>query len=394
MPQDQSLPALSLPDLFPAGPADGGGLPALDGGGLGGYGGGKAGGRGSAMATSPTSGRAIRALTGQQKAAILVQLLISEGADVNLASLPEDMQTKLTEQICEMRLVDRDTLSAVVSEFVETLEQVGLSFSGGIGQALRALDGKLSPGASQKLRRKAQESGAADPWERIASADLDTLLELIEPESAEVAAVVLSKLTVERAAELLGKMPGERARRVAYAVALTESIAPRMVGRIGNALAAQLDSRPPRAFPAPSTKRVGAILTSTPARIREELLSAFDIQDSVFAEGVRKAIFTFANIHHRLNGRDVPKVLRDISQAELITAFAAARAQPDSDEWKSVEFMLANMSQRMAGTLRDEIEIRGKVRPKDAEAAMNGVVEAIRGLVDLGEIELITDDED
>ena len=394
MPQDNSLPALSLPDLFPS--SSEGGLPALGGGGGGGLGspmGGGSSGLGG-LATSPGSGRTIRALTGQQKAAILVQLLISEGADLNLAALPEDMQTKLTEQICEMRLVDRDTLAAVVSEFVETLEQVGLSFSGGIGQALRALDGKLSPGASQKLRRKAQESGAADPWERIASADLETLVELLEPESAEVAAVVLSKLSVERAAEMLGKMPGERARRVAYAVALTEGIAPRMVARIGNALAAQLDQRPPRAFTAPPTKRVGAILTSTPAKIREELLSALDVQDSAFAEGVRKAIFTFANIHHRLNGRDVPKVLRDIAQSELITAFAAARAQPDSDEWKSVEFMLANMSQRMAGTLRDEIEIRGKVRPKDAEAAMNGVVEAIRGLMDLGEIELVSDEDE
>ena len=70
------------------------------------------------------SGRRIQALSGRQKAAIVVRLLLAEGADLNIASLPEDMQTALTETIGEMRLIDRDTLSAVIGEFVETMEQV------------------------------------------------------------------------------------------------------------------------------------------------------------------------------------------------------------------------------------------------------------------------------
>lgn len=385
MPQDHMMPALPLADLFP----DAGGPASLAPPG----GGGKAAGSAPQLATSPT-GRSIRPLNGRQKAAILVQLLLSEGTDLKLANLPEDMQNMLSAQMCQMRLVDRDTLSAVVCEFIETLEQVGLSFSGGIGGALKALDGKLSPSAATRLRQMARARGVADPWERITTAERDSLLELLEPESAEVAAVVLSKLSVARAAELLGKMPGERARRVAYAVSLTEGISPRLVARIGNALATKLDDRPPRAFESASAKRVGAILTSAPTKIREDLLSGLDQQDADFAEGVRKAIFTFANIHQRLNPRDVGKVLRDVSQAELITAFAYAALKPGSEEIRSVEFLLANMSQRMAGTLRDEVEIRGKVRSRDGEAAMNAVVTSLRNLLDMGEIELRSDDDE
>ena len=386
MPQDQLMPALQLGELYtapaPSLPTGGGLLP-------GGFGLDAPAGH----ATSP-NGRAIRQLNGRQKAAILVQLLLSEGNDLKLARLPESMQNALSEEMCTMRLVDRDTLFAVVSEFVETLEQVGLSFSGGVGGALKALDGKLSPAAATRLRQMARARGVADPWERITSADSDTLVGLLEPESPEVAAVVLSKLSVKQAAELLGKMPGERARRVAYAVSQTEGITPRLVARIGNALATQLDDRPPAAFEAPPAKRVGAILTNTPTRVREDLLSGLDQEDAGFAEGVRKAIFTFANIHERLNPRDIGKVLRDVAQADLITAFAYAALQPGSDEAKAVEFLLANMSQRMAGTLRDEVEIRGKVRAKDGEAAMSTVVASIRNLIDLGEIELRSDEEE
>lgn len=340
------------------------------------------------------NGRRIANLTGRQKAAIMVRLLLAEGADLKLSALPEDLQTTLTEQIGQMRLVDRDTMAAVVTEFVETLEQVGLSFPGGIDGALKALDGRLSPGASARLQQLARTRDGADPWSRILSADAETLLAVLEPESAEVAAVVISKLPVGRAAELLGRMPGERARRVAYAVSLTEGIAPGMVSRIGASIARELDDRPARAFALAPAARVGAILNSASAPVREALLTGLHEQDEGFADGVRKAIFTFAHIYERLNPRDVPKVLREVAQQDLITALAAALPAPDSDEGRSAEFLLTNMSQRMAATLRDEVEAHGKVKAKDAEAAMAAVVVALRELADNGDITLLTDDED
>jgi len=347
----------------------------------------------SRIATN-SAGRSIPALSGRQKAAIMVRLLLSEGADLKIANLPEDIQTALTEQMGQMRLVDRDTMSSVVAEFVETLEQVGLSFPGGIDGALKAMDGRLSPGATARITQLARTREGADPWAVIFAADAETLIDVLGPESAEVAAVVLSKLPVGRAADLLGKMPGERARRVAYAVSLTEGIAPQMVARIGASIAQELDLRPPRAFTVAPAARIGAILNSAAAPVRQALLDGLTEQDEGFADGVKKAIFTFAHIFTRVGPRDVPKVLREVPQAELITALAASLPQPESDEGRSAEFMLTNMSQRMAATLRDEVETRGKVKMKEAEASMSIVVAAIRELADAGEITLINDDDD
>lgn len=349
-------------------------------------------GRGNPVATA-RSGRQIQALNGRQKAAIMVRLLLTEGADLRLANLPEDMQTALTEQIGQMRLIDRDTMTAVISEFVETLEQVGLSFPGGIDGALKALGGRLSSGAAAKLQKLARTRDGADPWSRIHTADANTLLGVLEPESAEVAAVVISKLPVAQAADLLARMPGERARRVAYAVSLTEGIAPGMVARIGASIARELDSRPPRAFVQAPAARVGAILNSAPAAIRDALLSGLDNEDEEFAQVVRKSIFTFAHIHERLNPRDVPKVLREVEQEHLITALTAALPHPETAEGRSADFLLANMSQRMAATLRDEVETRGPVKSADAEAAMAAVVTALRDLADGGEITFVSEDE-
>lgn len=343
------------------------------------------------FATAP-NGRRIPALTGRQKAAILVRLLLVEGAEVNIAALPEAMQTDLTEQMAQMRLVDRDTLMAVVGEFVETLEQVGLSFPEGIEGAMQVLGGRLSPGATGRLKQLARARGHADPWDRIAATEAAVLAELIAGESVAVAAVVVSKLPVALSADLLARMPGERARRVAFAVNQTAGIAPESVTRIGAALAAELDQRPAPAFVTPPAARVGAILNSAAADLRDHLLAGLDEADTGFADGVRKAIFTFGHIRARIQPTDVPRVLREVDQAQLITALAAALPLAETDLGRSAEFLLANMSQRMAATLRDEIEGRGRVRPKDGEAAMSAVVAGIRRLIDAGEIELAEDE--
>ena len=330
-----------------------------------------------------------RKLSGKEKAAVIVRLLISEGANIPLTSLPEELQAELTEQMAQMRLVDRDTMRTVIEEFAGQLDSVGLSFPGGIDGALSLLSSHISPSAASRLRRMASLSGRGDPWERILPLPIEQLLPLLEDESVEVCAVLLSKLPVARSAEMLGRVKGERARRIAHAVSKTGNIDPETVARIGQALALQLDAQPPRAFDSPPETRVGAILNVANAATRDSLLDGLTEDDADFAALVRKAIFTFAHVSARLTPRDVPKLSRAVDQRTLVTALAGAIETLAEVR----EFILTNMSQRMAQGLREEIAERGKVKPKDAEEAQNAVVEAIRGLETAGEIELIKEEE-
>ncbi|WP_372837423.1 FliG C-terminal domain-containing protein, partial [Puniceibacterium confluentis] len=152
----------------------------------------------------------------------------------------------------------------------------------------------------------------------------------------------------------------------------------------------QMDAEPPRAFNTAPVERVGAILNYSASGIRDDVLEGLQESDSDFADAVRKAIFTFPNIPHRLNGIDVPKVTRDVDAATLATAIAGARSE---EEASACEFLLENMSKRMAQGLRDEAAEKGSVKSRVAEEAMNAVVSAIRNLVAAGEIELLSPDE-
>ena len=333
-----------------------------------------------------------RVLTPRQKAAVIVRYLLVEGTSLPLASLPEHMQAALAEQMGQMRLIDRATLDDVVAEFLTELETVGLAFPGGIEGALTMMDGHISQSAAQRLRRMSSTSSKIDPWERITALPPDRLLPILLNEAVEVGAVMLSKLPVGKAAQLLGKLPGERARRVAYAVSMTGNVDPETVRRIGAALLAELDNQPPKAFDQGPVERVGAILNVSPTLTRDDVLSGLEAEDAAFAAEVRKAIFTFVHIPARLAPRDTPKITRLVEQPQLVTALAAAMGKPGLEE--AAEFILANISQRLAQGLREEMGARGRVKDKDAEAAMTAVIAAIRTLETSGEITLVQPEEE
>ncbi len=331
-------------------------------------------------------------LTRRQKAAIIVRLLLAEGAEISLARLPPALQAELVLQMTRLRRIDRQTLAEVVEEFLMAFDGNGLSFPGGLEDTLRMMEKYISPETCVRIRKQAGLSAHADPWARIGGLDVDVLLDLLAGESVEVGAVVLSKLKVAKAAELLGRMPGERARRIAYAVSLTADIAPAVVRKIGQSLAEQLDTQPEREFTDGPVERVGAILNFSPAATREEVLESLEQADADFASQVRKAIFTWVNIPERIDPRDISKITRAVDADTLLTALAGARGP---EEEAVVEFILSNMSKRMAEGLREEMQEAGTIKPKDAEAAMTSVVVTIRELADNGEIFLIAkDDED
>jgi len=324
-------------------------------------------------------------LSGMQKAAIILRVMVAEGVDLPIASLPPDMQSDLAQTMAQMRLIDRATMNAVVAEYVDMLEQVGLSFPDGIDGALSLLDGRLHDTATTRLRALAAGQTGPDPWARVDAASDDDLLALLQAESTVVGAVMLSKLSVDRAARLLTLLPSELAQTLAITVARTEDIAPDAVARIGTALAQQLGRRPERAFPVPPPKRLGDLLNMSPPALRDSLLAGLESCDQNFARDVRKSIFTFQDIALRVFARDVPALMRDVDAGDVQVLLAI----DDPADRATLDFLLDNMSKRLAETLREDAA--SMAPPASATArddAMGRVTRAVRALADSGAISL------
>ena len=121
------------------------------------------------------------------------------------------------------------------------------------------------------------------------------------------------------------------------------------------------------------------------------MLEGLTETDEGFATAVRKAIFTFANISARIAARDIPRVLRDIDQADLVIALAGAA---NAGMQTSADYILENMSVRMADQLREEVQEAQKSKGVEIEAAMGRVVGVIRQMEVAGELLFISEEEE
>lgn len=341
---------------------------------------------------SPLS-RSTVPVSQSRKAAMVVQLILREGGDLPLSQLPEDAQARLTKELGALNLIDRATLHSVAAEFAREMDDVGLTPPGSIEAALRSLDGRISAATAARLRDEAAGVTGRDPWQMVLELTPEDMIPITQNECPEVAAVLLSKMPTEKAATLLGLIPGEMARRIAYAISKTSTIRADAIVRIGSGLAQQYCGAALPAFSDTAESRIGAILNSSAAATRDRILEGLLSEDQAFAEGVRKAIFTFADIPARLAPLDVPKVLRDISPEDMTRALAFG-SQAGGDLATPVEFLLANMSTRMADSLREEIAEAGTIKLSDGETAQTAVVTAIRAAADAGTITLVVAEDD
>ena len=342
----------------------------------------------SDLSPLPAPGGARLRLNRRQKAAIVIHLLVSGGADPGVRDLPADVQRSLVREMAALRFVDHATLAAVVAEFASELDNIGLHFPRDPGRILAALDGRLSLEVIESLTAEFGddiEAGDA-PWQQVAELDGEALLNLIGDETDEVAAILLSKIPPDRAAELVSKMPEERAHGIAAAFARTEDVGPAAVSRIGLALGRATDAQPRTAFPDDPVSRVGDILNRSTGAVRRGILDSLDASDSEFAARVRAAVFSFENIPDRIDPRDLPKVLKGVDNPTLVTALGGMQ----SEMGEVVDFILGSISKRLAEQIREEISEAGTIGLEAGEEAAGAIVASIRNLEESGEITLVT----
>ncbi len=323
---------------------------------------------------------------------MIVQMLIGDGTQLSLSQLPEHLQLLRTQELGALRLVDRNTVTTVAEEFLAELEAVGLSAPGTHDGAVMALADHLSGPLADKLRKQTHEVRNGDHWPTVVNLDITRIVDIMCAESTELCAVTLSKLPVAKAAEVLTKTPGDRARRITYAMSQTADVSPDAVRRIGAALAQDYSSANPLAFEMAPVQRLGAILNATPTETREDLLTGLGTTDPTFANSVRKAIFTFKDIAPRVKPTDIPNCIRAVD-GQIMTAAIAAGLAGDEQLVASAEFILESISQRMASQIREDASELGPIKKAEAEAAMAEITKAIRELVDSGTITLIDPDE-
>lgn len=320
-----------------------------------------------------------KALTGKQKAAIL---LISLGPDVSAQiykHLTEEEIEKLSLEISSVKKADSDQKEDVLDQFHQiSLAQDYIS-QGGVGYAKTVLEKAFGKREASDIINRLTSSLQVRPFDFARKADPQQVLNFIQSEHPQTIALVLSYLDPEQAGQILSGLPQEMQADVAKRMATMESTSPEIISQVEQVLERNISSSLTEDYTQTGgIQAVVEVLNGVDRSTEKTILDALEVQDPELSDEIKKRMFVFEDIVI-LDNRAIQRVVREVENDDLRLALKVA-----SEEVKEIVFK--NMSERMAETFKEEMEYMGPVRLRDVEEAQSRIVSVIRKLEDVGEI--------
>ncbi|MDW0109232.1 flagellar motor switch protein FliG [Sporosarcina aquimarina] len=318
-------------------------------------------------------------MSGKQKAALL---LISLGPEVSASiykHLSEEEIERLTLEISGVRKVESSVKEEIIEEFHNIALAQDYISQGGIGYAKTVLEKALGKEHAQAVINRLTSSLQVKPFDFARRTEPSQLLNFIQNEHPQTIALILSYLEAEQAGMILSSLPQEVQADIAKRIAKMESTSPEVISEIEAVLERKLSSTVTQDFSdTGGIDAVVEVLSGVDRSTEKTILDALEIQDPELAEEIKKRMFVFEDMI-TLDSRSIQRVIRDCENEDLILSMKVS-----SEEVKDILFK--NMSQRMAESFKEEMDVMGPVRLRDVEEAQTRIVATIRRLEDAGEI--------
>ena len=115
----------------------------------------------------------------------------------------------------------------------------------------------------------------------------------------------------------------------------------------------------------------------------KKILASIKIENGKLADEIRELMFSFEDVLN-LSEKEMEEVHQKIDKKDLLLAMKGA-----SEELK--EKLLTGMSAKRREMFTEDLELMGKVKRKDVEAAQQRIADVLREMIEKGELSL--DDE-
>ncbi|MCR5726887.1 MAG: flagellar motor switch protein FliG [Lachnospiraceae bacterium] len=317
--------------------------------------------------------------SGVQKAAILMIALGPEKAAKLFKHLKEDEIETLTLEIANTKSVSQQVKDDVMDEFYELCLAQQYIAEGGIGYAKELLENALGAERASDVIGKLTASLQVRPFEFIRKTDPATLLNFIQDEHPQTIALILSYMSSQQSAQIIGALPPEKQADVAKRIAMMDRTSPDVIQEVETVLEKKVASLVNQDYTiAGGVDAIVEILNSVDRATEKHILETLEIEEPELADEIRKKMFVFEDIL-LLDDKSIQRVLREVDNSELAIAMKAANEQVQ-------QTIFNNLSKRLAVMIKEDMEFMGPVRMKDVEEAQQKIVNIIRKLEDAGEI--------
>lgn len=254
-----------------------------------------------------------------------------------------------------------------------------------LSAAMQALpeDAQAEQSALKSYVQTMQQSPAkqtlrpANLWARLSQQDGTLIASLIQDESPQVIALVLSRLTPDAAASTVRALPRTLATDALKRLLNLGDVHPTALRAIEMALENSLTQRNAGKLSG-GHEHVARIFDSLDSGSESTLLSSLDSAEPGAGEKIRALMFTFEDLA-ALDPGSLQTILGSVDRAVLTVALKGASPTVS-------EAFFKNVTQRAADLLREDIAAVGPVRRSEIDAARAEVLQVARALVKRGDL--------
>lgn len=308
-------------------------------------------------------------LRGPRKAAILMVLLGDEVAGKLLRHLPRAQMARLAREVAELGPIDEQLAGRVLQEyFVEAVRSP--QESGGVEVARRLLSRAAVPDDQHEEILGRRAGAVPKVVAPLLEATPSRLARALAQEHPQTIALVLVHLPPSRAAKVVRALPEEIRSDTLLRMTSLRQVRGDLLGEVAQTIREGLGALAPEETSdavVNALDRTAAMLASMKRADARALLELIRAERPDQASELQVRVFTFDSLA-LADDRGIQELMREIEAKRIATALKGA---PETVSRK----FFANLSERAATMLRDEMEFLGAVRPEDCEEARREIVD-------------------
>ncbi|WBX83729.1 flagellar motor switch protein FliG [Sphingosinicella microcystinivorans] len=243
-------------------------------------------------------------------------------------------------------------------------------------QLLTEFAGEVSNAAATDTAKPIAET----MWDTLGEVNEDALAAYLRDEHPQTVAVVLGRIGRDHAARVLSRLPDDFAMDVVLRMLRTGAVRQDVLEEVEQTLRAELLSNLSHITRRDAHEMMAEIFNHLDRSAEERFMLALEDRAFDAAERIRTLMFTFEDLA-RLDPASVQTLLRNVDKNRLAAALKGAGEALR-------EFFFMSMSERAARILREDMELMGPIRLREAEEAQQAIVQVAKQLADAGEIVL------
>jgi len=332
--------------------------------------------------TEQQDGRPSLKALGPRKAAILIMALEQSAASEILQKLDKRSVELISREIATLSDVSDEERRAVIEEFYTLGMAQTYVVQGGLRQAKELLETAFGSTEAEDTLGAVKRSMRATPFAFLYGLETQNLLAFLHEEHPQTIALVLAHMTRNHASKVLGGLPPEMQIEVVRRMSSLDQTTPEVIHEVEAALEGRLDTViGERTEAVGGVEMVAEMLNIADRATEKHVLESMEESDPELAEHIRRLMFVFEDLV-MLDDRGMQKVLQSIDNEDLCLSLKTASAELR-------EKIFGNMTERAAGTIKEDMEYMGPVRLSQVDEAQQKIMDVVRALEDAGDIIIV-----